>query len=120
MAFDFGLEFGVDEWGHDGFGEFAGKRPHTILGHAPQVAEENALQFTGVEHAQQAGRREGGRHRQKQPPQAVAPEDELAEKELGVVGEQRAIEIEQGEAGHGRLGDGGVEVGEPDDESAIE
>jgi len=101
VAVDFGGEFRVDQGWDDGFGEFAGQVGEAFGGHEPEVAEEDAFEFAGVEDAEQSGGRKGGGERQEEPAQAMAFEDKLAEEQLGVVGEQGAIKVEEGESGHG-------------------
>ena len=70
------------------------------LGEAAQVGQEDALQGAGAE---QMGRFEhGGRPEQGEvgPAEGMLFQDEIAEQNLGIVGQQRLIEVEDGE-GHG-------------------
>ena len=94
------------ESGDDGGGEGGGVGGEGGRGHAPEVAQEGAFEAVELEDGVEG--QGGEKHRQQQRAPRFAADDVVAEQQLGVPGEQRAIEVKQGDARRRRGRDLGI------------
>ena len=84
------------------FDEFLGQGIEFFLVHAPEVVQEHAFHAVGPEKLVEG--KQGEEAEQVESAQGGAFQDEVAEQQLGVPGDQRLVEIEEGVPGVGRGG----------------
>jgi hypothetical protein len=101
VAFRCGHDFRVEERADFGSGKGFRHFGQTIRGHAPEVGKKDALESAGTDRSGGAQGGYGQESREVDSPPALSPEHIIAEQGLGIVGQQRLVEIEEGN-GHGR------------------